>query len=772
MEKAKIGVLVDQLIPGGVQKTAIEEVRGLRRLGHDAKLVILMREGFSQKNRYLVSNTPYFFLTDRFPKILRLNIKFPVFRFLSLNHLLSPILAPFTVPTKEFDCILSHGTTTSFTAWSLSCFRGIPYIFAVHDPMAYILEKIYRPTYLSLFFPIIKPLVSFLQKHLVRKAAFCVLDSNVHKNLIAEKYMAKTQVLRLSVTPQKLPKKRGDKIICFGRWDKGKGLEVLTKLLKKLPGQKMVIAGTWSNQDELMWFKTMLQTNRLTDQIDLITGYNNQDLANICMQGRLWLHPHFEGFSLSALEAASFGLPIIIPKNSGVTELFQDGVHGYFPSRVTAGQLQKTILPLLKDERLAYKMGVKAANAVKQKCGPSNRINTLCSLMQAATGPTPRLTALELGHIGEKGLAGGDILLIEMLKRLKNPPEVTVLLPKTSTHWKDYGQKARLIGISSTLLDKCLNPFAIFLTYVIRVIKATLILATTSKKTILYSSTHLFPDIIPAFFDKLLHPNKYWIARIHHLSPAPDKRPGNIMINLGAHILQLMTFQAIRTKADIIFVLNHSLRNQLIHMGFSTPKLTVLGGGVDFNNIQKFQPLKTAGYEAIFLGRLHPAKGIFDLPLIWQQVTAALPDARLAVIGPGSEFMKNKLRLEIKKQNLLQNIDILGFLPQKKVISILKRAKLFLFTDHEAGFGLAVAEAMACGLPVVGYDNGVLGNVYEGGFQKIAVGDYKSFSEAVLNLLKDDKLRQHFSKQALSEAQKLDWSKTASKFQSLLSELF
>src|SRR3989344_6911146 len=99
--KIKVGVVIDQLLPGGVQKTAIEEVKNLRKLGCSASLLILMRKGFEKKSQYLVKDIPFEFLSDRYPKLLQKSFKLPFFTFLSTLHLVSPIFIPLKVKSRE-----------------------------------------------------------------------------------------------------------------------------------------------------------------------------------------------------------------------------------------------------------------------------------------------------------------------------------------------------------------------------------------------------------------------------------------------------------------------------------------------------------------------------------------------------------------------------------------------------------------------------------------------------------------------------------------------
>ncbi|MBI4057997.1 hypothetical protein HY405_01650, partial [Candidatus Microgenomates bacterium] len=119
MRKLKIGVVVDQLLAGGVQLAAIEQVKELNHLGHSAKLLILMRKVYPVDFSYLVHCVPHQYLSDFYPPFLRKTIKFPVFSFLSTLHILSPLLAPRTIKQDEYDILLSWGTTTCLTTQAI-----------------------------------------------------------------------------------------------------------------------------------------------------------------------------------------------------------------------------------------------------------------------------------------------------------------------------------------------------------------------------------------------------------------------------------------------------------------------------------------------------------------------------------------------------------------------------------------------------------------------------------------------------------------------------
>ena len=56
--------------------------------------------------------------------------------------------------------------------------------------------------------------------------------------------------------------------------------------------------------------------------------------------------------------------------------------------------------------------------------------------------------------------------------------------------------------------------------------------------------------------------------------------------------------------------------------------------------------------DAVFVGRLHPTKGIFDLVEIWKKVVNEKPNAKAIIIGGGGINENKKLKSSIKKAHL------------------------------------------------------------------------------------------------------------------------
>lgn len=384
----------------------------------------------------------------------------------------------------------------------------------------------------------------------------------------------------------------------------------------------------------------------------------------------------------------------------------------------------------------------------------------------------PTIVVVETGHLSKTFISGGDSLIQGMSSYLQDKYHLEIILPRMASHqWKNQ-QGFSFYKIPSVISEKNKNHFNFFLTYLWRMFHTYRYLLTKQGDFIIYSSTNHFVDVWPCFFVRLFQKNLSWVARVHHLVQPPQKRSGIFFINFVSFLLDRFSLQLIKT-ATIIIPLNSTLEKQLIKLQFKKSKLHILGAGIQYMQIRNI-PFKkrTPSFEGIFVGRLHGTKGVMDLPVIWQQVKLNLPKAKLAIIGELSDKnLEKALKEKIRELDLTKNIKVLGFLKYSDLISHLKKSKVFLFTDHEAGWGLAVAEAMAAGLPIIGWDIGVLGSVFKKGYIKINQNDLKSFSEKITFLLSNERIRTKMAKDAKLEAVKLDWDQTSVKFSKILDKI-
>lgn len=774
-KKYKIGILIDQLVLGGVQKMALEDARNLKQLGHKAQVLVLMRKGYKPQYKNFTKGVRIRFLSDSYPWPLKLSIKFPIFSFFSTLHILSPFLSRLAIKEKEFDIIISHGTTTCFTAQGIKRARHIPFLAAIHDPMDYILKKVYSQSLLRYIFPIITPVLSRLEANIVKDSEQVLLLSNLHQKFISKTYKIKPAILSpATLVPNKIPDKEKNYIIASTRWENPKNPKLLIKIAKNLPQANIAIAGSWTNQTDYQNFKKEIKKNNLESRIHLFPMISEKKLQALYQESRLFIHPIEEAFGVGGLEAAANACPIIIPDGSGITQHLKNGEDGIFVKRITVGEFVKAAKKLWYKPELARKMGLSARNKVLSLTWENHAKNLLRLIDETFSAKKyTTIVALETGHSSESYLAGGDKLLEKMAAYFPDNNKFKIILPEIGTkHWYDSKLKnVELIILPQTLFDNQPSPTWVFLAYFVRIWQSYWQLRKIKKIDIIYSSTNVLPDIAPAFIFKLTNSKIPWIARVHHLISSPTKRPGRLTVNLVSYLMQGVSNFMIRNKSTLTLGLNNRLVNTLMRLRFPKNKLKVLGAGINSSKINEAISFKGKSFDGIFIGRIHPSKGVYDLVKIWQEVVKKIPKAKAIIIGGGSKDQERKLRLQVKRTHLSNNLVLAGYLPDRQLYNKLRASKIFLFTDYEAGWGIAIAEAMAAGLPVVGYNLEIFGDVFKKGFLTVPLGNTTIFSQKIIQLLENKRNYQQISQEATVQAQKMSWRKTSVKFQKIIKAL-
>lgn len=111
------------------------------------------------------------------------------------------------------------------------------------------------------------------------------------------------------------------------------------------------------------------------------------------------------------------------------------------------------------------------------------------------------------------------------------------------------------------------------------------------------------------------------------------------------------------------------------------------------------RPRPPGGRTALFLGRLHPSKGIELLLKAWHDV--APPGWSLTIAGDGPEAYVRSLRAAVTRLGLSANVSLSGPVDDVAKWDLYRAADLFVLPSYSENFGSVVAEALATGLPVI-----------------------------------------------------------------------
>ncbi len=103
----------------------------------------------------------------------------------------------------------------------------------------------------------------------------------------------------------------------------------------------------------------------------------------------------------------------------------------------------------------------------------------------------------------------------------------------------------------------------------------------------------------------------------------------------------------------------------------------------------------------LFLGRLHPKKGLDVLIKAFGAVHRQFSDVYLVIAGPDEDGYGQVIRQQIAGAGLEKNVLFTGMLTGDAKLAVLQRAELFVLSSYSENFGMSVVEAMAAGIPVV-----------------------------------------------------------------------
>jgi glycosyltransferase involved in cell wall biosynthesis len=104
---------------------------------------------------------------------------------------------------------------------------------------------------------------------------------------------------------------------------------------------------------------------------------------------------------------------------------------------------------------------------------------------------------------------------------------------------------------------------------------------------------------------------------------------------------------------------------------------------------------------AIFIGRIHPKKGCDLLIEAFQRTLALDPDWHLLIVGPDQVSWQADLERLSKTLGINDRITWAGLLRDERKWSALAVSEIFVLPSHQENFGIVVAEALACGIPVL-----------------------------------------------------------------------
>jgi len=260
--------------------------------------------------------------------------------------------------------------------------------------------------------------------------------------------------------------------------------------------------------------------------------------------------------------------------------------------------------------------------------------------------------------------------------------EVTLLTTRNASTYRDF-DPSRFPEINVIAL-KIQNRYADAFFYP----KA---MKTVNKLKTKFDLIH--DDISPATtYSYFFHQNT--IATVHEVIRNPVKRYGirGAILSINQSLYNLMGYKA-------FVVPSMSTKKELERLG---EKIFIVPNGID---PEKFKPCEEYRNDKritiSMISRFVPVKGHFYFLKVAEKLCKKYDNIQFYLPSDGPLFQEVRATAERMKLPIV----FPGFLSdENQVVEILQKTDIYVSTSLQEGFGISICEAMACEIPIVGFD--------------------------------------------------------------------
>lgn len=152
-------------------------------------------------------------------------------------------------------------------------------------------------------------------------------------------------------------------------------------------------------------------------------------------------------------------------------------------------------------------------------------------------------------------------------------------------------------------------------------------------------------------------------------------------------------------EADRLHATAESEKQNLMKLGYNN-RISVIANGIDVDNVEMKHSWKR-NREILFLSRVHVKKGINFLIEAVAALKNELDGYCVNIAGEGEESYVNELRQLAVRFGVEDMVKFTGGVYGDSKWELFRHADVFVLPTHSENFGIVVAEALACGTPVI-----------------------------------------------------------------------
>jgi glycosyltransferase involved in cell wall biosynthesis len=245
--------------------------------------------------------------------------------------------------------------------------------------------------------------------------------------------------------------------------------------------------------------------------------------------------------------------------------------------------------------------------------------------------------------------------------------------------------------------------------------------------------------------------------------------PGGIDHGMLRSVVQRLLDRWAYSRADRLLVASHALADEVAVAGIPRSEMIVVPPGRDVaSRADTVGDLRRGRAAAVLcVGNWVARKGILELLEALARLDQRLATLHLVGDGRSGTPYGNGVRCRVAADDLSERVVVHGVVPPERVAGMYRAADAFVLPSVREPYGTVYGEAMAEGLPVVGWNAGNLPYLATDGREGfvLAPGDIDALSRALERLCSDEALRQRMAEAARHRARSLPtWADTARAF--------
>jgi glycosyltransferase involved in cell wall biosynthesis len=173
----------------------------------------------------------------------------------------------------------------------------------------------------------------------------------------------------------------------------------------------------------------------------------------------------------------------------------------------------------------------------------------------------------------------------------------------------------------------------------------------------------------------------------------------------------------------------------------------------------------------LFLGRLNFKKGLDLLVPAFVRACQEVNDLHLVIAGPDDGMRRETERL-VEAARIGDRVTFLGMLDHAQKLAAFRDAAMFVLPSYSENFGIAVVEAMACGVPVAISDKvNIWREVQETGAGLVAPTTVEAVADQIAQLARDPDAAANGARGRRLVEERFAWDKIARDLESVYRSL-